>query len=166
MRYSYTSAEGEAGSEMTGEGMTGPRRKYPDTPLVGVGTVTVKNGKILLVRRAFDPGAGRWSIPGGLVEVGERLSEAAVRETEEETGIKVEVLELINVFDMIDHDVDGKTMYHYVLVDFLSKPVGGKECASDEVTEMKWVTFEEAKAMDLTKTARKALEELFGSSIA
>ncbi|MDQ1372513.1 MAG: 8-oxo-dGTP diphosphatase, partial [Candidatus Thermoplasmatota archaeon] len=118
------------------------------------------------VRRAFDPGAGKWSIPGGLVEVGEKLSEAAVRETEEETGIKVEVLELINVFDMVDLDDARKTKYHYVIVDFLSKPVGGKERASDEVTDMRWVTFDEAKAMDLTRTARKALEELFGSSIA
>lgn len=146
--------------------MKGPKREYPDAPLVGVGTVTIKSGKILLVKRAFDPGAGKWSIPGGLVEVGEKLSEAAARETEEETGIKVDILELINVFDMIDPDSDGKTKYHYVLVDFLSKPVGGRECTSDEVTEIRWVTFEEAKAMDLTRTARKALEELFGSTIA
>lgn len=151
---------------MTRDEMKGPRREYPEAPLVGVGTVTIKNGKILLIKRAFDPGAGRWSIPGGLVEVGEKLSEAAARETEEETGIKVDILELINVFDMIDLDDEKKTQYHYVLVDFLSKPVGGKERLSDEVTEIKWVTFEEAKALDLTKTARKALEELFGGSIA
>lgn len=151
---------------MTNDEAKGLRREYPDAPLVGVGTVTIKSGKILLVKRAFDPGAGKWSIPGGLVEVGEKLSEAAARETEEETGIKVDILELINVFDMIDPDGDGKTRYHYVLVDFLSKPVGGHERVSDEVTEIKWVTFEEAKTMDLTRTARKALEELFGSSIA
>lgn len=150
---------------MTDEDRTGLRREYPDAPLVGVGTVTIKNGRILLIRRAFEPGAGKWSIPGGLVEVGERLSEAAVRETEEETGLQIEVLELINVFDMIDPDGDGKTRYHYVLVDFLSKPVGGRERSSEEVTELKWVTFEEAKGMDLTRTARKALEELFGGSI-
>lgn len=147
---------------MTGDERNGTKREYPSAPLVGVGTVTIKNGKILLVRRAFDPGAGRWSIPGGLVEVGEKLSEAAARETEEETGIQVEVLELINVFDMIDLDEARKVKYHYVLVDFLSKPVGGKERVSEEVTEIRWVTFEEAKTMDLTRTARKALEELFG----
>jgi ADP-ribose pyrophosphatase len=151
---------------MTGDEKAGPRREYPDAPLVGVGTVTIKNGRILLIRRAFEPGAGKWSIPGGLVEVGEKLSEAAVRETAEETGIQVEVLELINVFDMIDLDGHGKPKYHYVLVDFLSKPVGGKERPSSEVTELRWVTFEEARSMDLTKTARKALEELFGGSIA
>lgn len=151
---------------MTGDDREGPRREYPDAPLVGVGTVTIKNGRILLIRRAFEPGAGKWSIPGGLVEVGEKLSEAAVRETEEETGLRVEVLELINVFDMVDLDGHGKTKYHYVLVDFLSKPVGGRERLSGEVTEIKWVTFEEAKTMDLTKTARKALEELFGGAVA
>ena len=151
---------------MTGDEMKGPRREYPEIPLVGVGTVTIKNGKILLVRRAFDPGAGKWSIPGGLVEVGEKLSEAAARETEEETGIQVEILELINVFDMVDLDDAKRVKYHYVLVDFLSKPIGGKERICDEVTDIKWVTFDEAKTMDLTKTARKALEELFGSSIA
>jgi ADP-ribose pyrophosphatase len=138
------------------------KRTYPSAPLVGVGTVTIKEGKILLVRRAFEPGAGKWSIPGGLVEVGEKLSEAGARETEEETGIKVEILELINVFDMIDRDDKDKVKYHYVLVDFLAKPVGGKEHTSNEVTDLKWVTFQEAKAMELTRTARKALEELFG----
>lgn len=151
---------------MTGDGKKGTKREYPEAPLVGVGTVTIKGGKILLIRRAFEPGAGKWSIPGGLVEVGEKLSEAAVRETEEETGVKVEVLELINVFDMIDRDESGRAKYHYVLVDFLSKPVGGKERVSDEVTDIRWVTFEEARTMDLTRTARKALEELFGGAVA
>lgn len=151
---------------MTGDGEKGTKREYPEAPLVGVGTVTIKSGKILLIRRAFEPGAGKWSIPGGLVEVGEKLSEAAARETEEETGVKVEILELINVFDMIDLDDSGRAKYHYVLVDFLSKPVGGKERLSDEVTDIKWVTFEEARTMDLTRTARKALEELFGGAVA
>ncbi len=152
--------------EMTGDGMKGPRRQYPDAPLVGVGTVTIKNGRILLIKRAFDPGAGKWSIPGGLVEVGEKLSEAAARETEEETGIEVDILELINVFDMIDLDEQKRPAYHYVLVDFLAKPSGGKERLSEEVTEIKWVTYDEAKTMDLTRTARKALEELFGGAVA
>lgn len=144
----------------------GQQREYPERPLVGVGTVTIKNGKILLVKRAFEPGAGKWSIPGGLVEVGEKLSAAAARETEEETGVKVDILELINVFDVVDRDEAGKVRYHYVLVDFLSKPTGGEEHPSEEVTDMRWVSFDEAKRMDLTKTAKRALEELFGGSVA
>lgn len=149
---------------MTHQSKDKVKREYPDAPLVGVGAVVIKNGKILLIKRAFPPGEGKWSIPGGLVEVGEKLSAAAEREAEEETGVKIQVLELINVFDMIDKDADGKVQYHYVLVDFLAKPTGGKETASDEAKEVKWVAWDEAKGMDLTNTARKALEELFGGS--
>lgn len=152
----------ESEKEMTEEHETRIRRKYPAAPLVGVGAVAIKNGKILMVKRAFEPGAGKWSVPGGLVELGEKLSEACAREMEEETGIECEVLELINVFDMIDRDESGKVAYHYVLADFLVKPTGGSERPNAEVTEMKWVTREEARAMDLTKTARKAIDELFG----
>ena len=140
-------------------------REYPSAPLIGVGAVIIKEGKILLVKRAFAPGEGKWSIPGGLVELGEKLSDACERETEEETGLKVKVLELINVFDMIDKDDQGRVQYHYVLVDFLAKPVGGAEKMSAEATEMKWVTHQEAKSLDMTKTARKAIEELFGGSV-
>ncbi|UCE45414.1 MAG: NUDIX hydrolase [Methanobacteriota archaeon] len=143
----------------------GSGREYPERPLVGVGVVAIQDGKILLVRRAFEPGAGKWSIPGGLVEVGEKLSDAGVRETEEETGIRVQVLELINAFDMIDLDTKGNAKYHYVLVDFLARPVGGEERLSKEITDLKWVPYESAKDMDLTNTARKALSELFGASI-
>ena len=143
----------------------GTDREYPDRPLVGVGVVAIKDGKILLVKRAFDPGAGKWSIPGGLVEAGEKLSEAGVRETEEETGIHVQILELINAFDMIDLDDEGRARYHYVLVDFLARPTGGEERLSEEVTDLKWIAYESAKEMDLTTSARRALSELFGSSI-
>jgi 8-oxo-dGTP diphosphatase len=140
-------------------------REYPNRPLVGVGVVTIKDGKILLVQRAFEPGAGKWSIPGGMVEVGEKLSEAGARETAEETGVEVQVLELINVFDMIDRDNDDKVRYHYVLVDFLARPTGGTERLSPEITDMRWVAYDEAKGMDLTKTARRAISELFGGDL-
>ena len=143
----------------------GNSREYPPAPMTGVGMVVIKDGKILLIKRAFDPGAGKWSIPGGLVEVGEKLSEAGVREVEEETGLRTQVLELINVFDVIDRDGDGKVRYHYVLVGFLARPVGGQECVSKEVTEMRWVDYDTAKNMDLTKTAHKALSELFGATL-
>lgn len=140
-------------------------REYPDRPMVGVGIVVIRDRRILLVRRAFEPGAGKWSIPGGLVETGEKLAEAGARECEEETGLKVQILELINAFDMIDLDSDGKVKYHYVLVDFLANQTGGEERPSEEVSELKWVTYDEAKQLNLTRTARKALAELFGASI-
>jgi len=127
--------------------------------------VTIREGKILLVKRAFEPGAGKWSIPGGLVEVGEKLAEAGMRETAEETGITVQVLEMINAFDVIDIDDDGKVKYHYVLVDFLARPTGGVEKPSPEVTDMRWVEYDEAKSMDLTETTKRALSELFGGAL-
>ena len=142
----------------------GTKREYPDHPLVGVGAVAIEKGKILLVKRAFEPGTGKWSVPGGLVELGEKLSEACEREAEEETGLKVQVLELINVFDMIDKDESGRVRYHYVLADFLVKPISGELKANEEVTELKWYTREETKNLDMTKTARRALDELFGGS--
>jgi len=138
------------------------KRQYPSAPLIGVGAVAIKDGKMLLIKRAFDPGKGKWSIPGGLVEVGERLSDACVREMEEETGVKIQVLELINAYDMIVPDEEGKIKYHYVLIDFLAKPVGGVEKTSVEVLEMKWATYDEAKQLDMTNSAKKALHELFG----
>jgi len=137
-------------------------RKYPKMPLVGVGAVVIKNGKILLVKRAFEPGKGKWSVPGGVVELGEKLAVACAREMEEETGLKGQVLELINAYDMIVPDLSGKIMYHYVLIDFLVKPLGGVEKPSDEVLEMRWVSYEETKELEMTVSARKALEELFG----
>ncbi len=140
----------------------GPHRAYPEHPLVGVGAVVIKDGKFLLIKRAFEPSLGKWSVPGGLVEVGESLAEACIRETEEETGLKVEILELINVFDMIDRDDSGKVRYHYVLIDFLAKPVGGKERLSPESTDMRWVSREDMRQLDMAKTARRAIEELFG----
>lgn len=140
----------------------GPRREYPDHPLIGVGAVVIEDGKILLVKRAFDPGAGKWSVPGGLVELGEKLSEACIREAEEETGLKVQVLELINVFDMIEKEDSGKFKYHYVLVEFLVRPEGGKLEPNPEVTELRWCTREEIKSLDMTRTARRAIDELFG----
>ena len=132
--------------------------------MIGVGAVAIKDGKILLMKRAFEPGKGKWSIPGGLVEVGETISDACAREMEEETGIKIHVLELINAYDMIVPDEAGKVKYHYVLIDFLVKPIGGTERSSVEVLEMKWVTYEEARQLDMTNSARKALQELFGST--
>lgn len=129
-----------------------------------MGAVAIENGRILVVKRAFEPGAGKWSVPGGLVELGEKLSDACIREAEEETGLKVQVLELINVFDMIDRDQSGRIKYHYILADFLVKPIGGELKPNAEVSELRWCTREETKSLDMTKTARRAIDELFGGS--
>ena len=153
------------GVSMSEEEQVQEKRQYPRAPLIGVGAVAIKDGKILLIKRAFEPSKGKWSIPGGLVEIGETLSDACAREMEEETGIKIQVLELINAYDMIVPDDAGKIKFHYVLIDFLARPVGGTEKSSVEVLEMRWVTPEEARQLDMTKSARKALQELFGGAV-
>ncbi|MEM3956177.1 MAG: NUDIX hydrolase [Candidatus Bathyarchaeia archaeon] len=133
-----------------------PKRVYPETPLVGVGAVVCADGKILLIRRANEPGKGLWSIPGGLVEVGERIVDAVKREVEEETGIKVEVGRLIDVVENIIFDGDGRVKFHYILIDFEAKPVSEKLeiKPSPEVLEARWFTPEEIKNLPMTQTAK------------
>ncbi|RLI30145.1 hypothetical protein DRO53_03395 [Candidatus Bathyarchaeota archaeon] len=133
-------------------------REYPSRPLVGVGGLIVdENGRVLLVKRAFDPGKGLWAVPGGTPEVGETLKEALVREVEEETGVKIQVEKLIDVFDLIVNDEKGKVRYHFVLVDFLAKPLTGEVRPSFETPEVRWVGLKELKNYPLTATTRRLI---------
>jgi 8-oxo-dGTP diphosphatase len=115
-------------------------REYPDLPLVGVGAVIVENGRVLLVKRGHPPLKGEWSIPGGVLEVGETLREAAAREAREETCLEVEPSELLGVYDRVLRDDDGRVLYHFVLIDFLCRPIGGKAQAADDADEVQWFT--------------------------
>ena len=101
------------------------RREFPELPLVGVGAIIIEGDRVLLVKRAHPPIQGQWSIPGGVLEVGEMVREAAVREAREETGLVVEPGELLGVYDRILRDPEQRVQYHYVLIDFLCRPVGG-----------------------------------------
>jgi 8-oxo-dGTP diphosphatase len=100
-------------------------REYPAQPVVGVGGVILQDGQVVLIKRRFDPLAGQWSLPGGRVELGETLHTALVREMLEETGLEVEVGPVIEVFDRIMLDADRHVQYHYVLIDYLCRPIGG-----------------------------------------
>lgn len=100
-------------------------RLYPSRPVVGVGAVVMEHGHVVLVRRRFEPLAGRWTLPGGGLEVGETLEQGAAREVLEETGLVVRVGPLIDVFDRITRDDDARVRYHFVLVDYLCWPMGG-----------------------------------------
>lgn len=126
-------------------------REYPDRPFVGVGVVIVNNGRVVLVRRGHAPAAGEWSIPGGVLEVGETVREAAVREAAEETGLRIETGELLGVFDRVLRDEQQRTQYHYVLIDFVAKPVGGELRAGADAAEAKWCTWEEAQELKLAE---------------
>jgi ADP-ribose pyrophosphatase YjhB (NUDIX family) len=118
------------------------QREFPEAPLVGVGAVVVDEGRVLLVRRGREPLKGHWSLPGGLIEVGESLLEGVVREVREETGLIVEPVELIELLDRI-HKESGpegeRVRYHYVIADYLCRVVGGELAAASDADAARWV---------------------------
>ncbi len=141
-----------------GTGQSG--REYRELPRVGVGAIVIHEGRILLVKRASSPGKGFWAIPGGLVELGETVREAAERELLEETGVKARAGEVFYLFDFIDRDADGTIKYHYIIVDFLADYLGGEPHAADDVSDARWVSPAEAAAMNLSPTTRKLLKQM------
>ena len=137
------------------------KRDYPERPLVGVGAVIVHDGRAVIVQRSTEPLKGEWSIPGGALELGETLRQAAAREAREETGLIVEASEVLEVFDAIHTDPDGRFRYHYVLVDFLCKVVGGELCCGGDAAQARWITREELAAQPLADSARQVLAKGF-----
>jgi 8-oxo-dGTP diphosphatase len=118
-------------------------REYPQAPIVGVGAVVIDGERVLLIRRGNEPMKGQWSLPGGALEVGETLVEGVRREVLEETGLEVEPVALIEVFDRIARDPDGRVQFHYVLVDYLCRVSGGTLCCSTDATDARWALREE-----------------------
>ena len=137
------------------------KREYPERPLVGVGAVIVEDSRVVVVRRGAEPMAGEWSIPGGLVELGETMRAGAVREAREETGLQVEAGEVLEVLDRIVPDAQGKARFHYVLVDFLCRRVAGELRAGGDAQEARWVRESDLEALGVAEPAvrviRKAL---------
>jgi len=131
------------------------RRLYPDQPLVGVGAIIICHGKILLQKRERAPDEGKWSIPGGLVELGESLKQAVIREVKEETGLKVEKPELIDVVENIIPDEKGKMKYHYIIVDFFVELANERFEVSDKAGELRWVELDKAEDYDLPELLRR-----------
>ncbi len=135
------------------------KRDFPDRPLVGVGAVIVDAGRALIVERGREPLKGRWSIPGGALEVGETLRQCAAREALEETGLRVEAGEVLEVFDSIHHSADGRIEYHYVLIDILCRVLGGELRAASDALQARWITAAELDSLPLTETARQVLQQ-------
>lgn len=125
------------------------KREYPESPIIGVGAVIVKDDRVLLIQRGQAPLLGEWSLPGGVLECGETLREATVREAREETGLEVETVEMLGVYERIIPSADGRTRYHYVLIDFLCRPAGGDLKAGSDAADVRWVTREELPALKL-----------------
>nr|MDO8045896.1 NUDIX hydrolase [Candidatus Baldrarchaeota archaeon] len=136
------------------------KRLYPENPIVGIGAVIVKGNKVLLIKRAGDPGRGLWSIPGGLVELGEKIKDAVRREVKEETGLDVRVGEIANVTEIITRDEEGKVKYHFVIVDFFAEVLRGELKPSSDALEAKWVEFKDLRKYRLTETVERLFKKL------
>ncbi len=134
-------------------------RMYPSRPMVGVGVVVLNEDKLLLTKRLNEPGRGMWSIPGGLVELGEKVRDAAVREVYEECGLKVEIIGLVDVGDIIVKDEKG-VRFHYVIVIFKAKPLEGNLRAGDDVAEVRWVCFSELHKYRIPPVVLNALKKI------
>ena len=130
------------------------KRLYPDQPVVGIGAVIIKEGKIALIKRSNEPSKGKWTIPGGLVELGENLEAAVIRETKEETCLDIEKPRLIDVVDNVDLDEQGKIRYHYVIIDYLVHVRSGNIQAASDAAELLWVPLDEVENYNLTASFR------------
>lgn len=137
------------------------KRDYPELPIIGVGAVIVDGDCVLLVRRASEPLKGEWSVPGGMLELGEKLRDGVRREVLEETGLQVEPGEVLDVFDSIFRDDHGRTQYHYVLIDYLCQLVSGDAKAGSDVSEVRWVQKNELAMMNLRDSVKQVARQGF-----
>ena len=133
------------------------KREYPETPLVGVGAVILDQGRVVLVKRKFPPLAGDWSIPGGRLKIGETLREGVVREAREETGLTVDPVELLGVYDRLLLDEAGRILYHYVLIDFLCRRLTGELQAGGDADDARWFCQEEIEKVSLVADTAQVL---------
>ncbi len=142
-------------------------REYPAQPVVGVGAVVVRDGRALIVKRAHEPRKGEWSLPGGMLDLGESLVDAARREVKEETGLDVHPGPIIETFDRVHRDPDGRIRYHFVIVDFVCESPQGDPVAGSDAEAVAWVTADELEAYGVNAHAaaviRKGLEYSFPS---
>ena len=136
-------------------------RRYPSRPFLGVGALIFEDAKILLVERAKEPLKGYWSLPGGVLESGEKLEAAIRREVREETGLEVEPLSMFEIFERIMPDAGGRPEYHYVLIDYVCRPTGGQLQAASDVSRAVWVAKENLGEYRLTEGTLEVIERAF-----
>ena len=135
-------------------------RSYPSQPIPAVGAFIIRDGKILLIRRAYEPCAGKWSVPGGTIKLGETTIDALKREVFEELGVKLKSMKLLDIYDYISRDEDGKIKYHYVIIDFLVNPESFEIKPSNEILEYEFFARDEAlKMVDLVSSVRVVMKK-------
>ncbi len=127
------------------------QRRYPDRPIVAVGAIVAENGRVLMARRGKEPSYGLWSVPGGAVHLGEDLKAAARREIKEELGIEVDLTDVIEIMERVTRDPEGRIQYHYVVIDYLARHIGGEPTPSPEALEVRWIAPEDFPKYELTR---------------
>ena len=136
-------------------------RRYPKRPLVGVGAILLRRGRILMAQRGKEPLKGWWSLPGGALEIGESLHDAVCREVREETGLEVEPLGVFEIFERIMRDAAGAPEYHYVLIDYICRVTGGKLFPGDDVCAVEWVRRRDLPGLQITEGTLAVIEKAF-----
>jgi ADP-ribose pyrophosphatase YjhB (NUDIX family) len=138
-------------------------REYPSAPIPAVGTVIRQDDRIVLIRRAKEPYLGWWTFPGGAIEVGERIQDAARREALEETGLQVEIEDVVAVIDNVVRDEEGAVRYHYLIVDYLARTIGGSLQPGTDVSDARWVDLDGLDCMRVTDKAAAIVRDVLGS---
>ena len=136
-------------------------RRYPARPVPGVGALIIESDRILLVERGREPLQGYWSLPGGAIETGETLEIALRREIREETGLEVAVVHLVEVFERIMTDADGRAEYHYLLIDYICRPTGGVLQAADDASRAEWFTQDQVAGLKITEGTPRVIAKAF-----
>jgi len=134
-------------------------REYPVQPIVGLGAIVWKDGRVLMVQRGKPPRAGIWSLPGGAQDLGESVADGIRREIAEETGIEIELLGLVEVIDSVQRDVDGRVRYHYTIIDYVARWVSGEAVAGDDAAAVAWIDPAELHRMDLWDETIRVIEK-------
>lgn len=138
-------------------------REYPERPIVAVGGVVIHEGRVLLVRRGQPPLEGRWSIPGGVLEAGETIADGIVRELGEETGSRVRVLELIEIYEKVLRDDQGFPKYHFVILDYACEFLEGTAKAAGDAAEVMWAIEQQLDSLALTTAAKRVIRKAFSA---
>ena len=135
-------------------------REYPSAPIPAVGVVVRRGDRIVMIRRAKEPYLGWWTFPGGAIEVGEHIQDAARREALEETGLRIEIEDVVAVIDNVVRDSEGSVQFHYLIVDYLARPTGGSLRPGTDASDARWVSLDDLDSLAVTEKAAAIVRDI------